>query len=386
MKLSQITPRKRNALLVSGVALAASALGVYAAVSTENVEASTQAGDATRGQTVSIAIVQPEPFQRRVALSGEARPRRDVRVFAPAQGVRVLELLVEQGDYVKKGQALARLDTALIEAQGASQLAAVKEAEAAEVRTVGAFNRAESIKDSGALSAEQLASRYADAEAAKARLAQARAVYDEWTARTQGGYVRAPSAGLVIERPAVLGQSVDGQTLFRIVADNALEVAAEVAEADMLALKVGQKATFRMVDEGQVTAILRRPPPAIDSRTRTGTALFDLPRDPRLRAGMFLRGQVELPQVRALAVPQQAVSYADGQAFVFVIDAHDRARRTSVTLGDRGGDNVMIKNGLSAGARVALAGAAFLQDGDLVRPATPVQPAEAARPAAEKGG
>lgn len=374
MNIPQITPRKRNALLVSGIALAASAFGIYTAVSTENVEASTT-DDATRGQTVSVATVQPQPFQRRVALSGEARPRRDIRVFAPSQGVRVLELLVEQGDYVKKGQALARLDTALIEAQGASQLASVKEAEAAEVRAVGAFDRAESIKDSGALSAEQLASRLADAEAAKARLAQARASYAEWAARTQGGYVRAPSAGLVIERPAVLGQSVDGQTLFRIVADNALEVAAEVAESDMLALRVGQKASFRMVDEGQVTATLRRPPPAIDSRTRTGTALFDLPRDPRLRAGMFLRGEVELAPIEALAVPQQAVSYADGQAFVFVIDAQNRARRTAVTLGDRGGDNVMIKNGLQAGARVALAGAAFLQDGDMVQPAAPVEAA-----------
>lgn len=382
MNIPKITPRKRNVLVVSGVALAASALGVYMAVSTDHVEASTT-DDAARGQTVSIATVQPQPFTRHIALSGEARPRRDIRVFAPSQGVRVLELLVEQGDYVQKGQPLARLDTALIDAQGASQIAAVKEAEAAEVRAAGAYDRAESIKDSGALSAEQLASRKADAEAAKARLAQANAAYAEWTARTQGGYVRAPSAGLVIERPAVLGQSVDGQTLFRIVADNALEVAAEVAEADMLALKVGQQATFKMVDEGQLIATLRRPPPAIDSKTRTGTALFDLPRDPRLRAGMFLRGEVELPPVQALAVPQQAVSYADGKAFVFVIDAQSRARRVSVSLGDRSGDNVMIRDGLAVGARVALAGAAFLQDGDLVRPAPPV---EAPAPEAQKGG
>ncbi|MEJ0022099.1 MAG: biotin/lipoyl-binding protein [Alphaproteobacteria bacterium] len=203
MNIPKITPRKRNVLVVSGVALAASALGVYMAVSTDHVEASTT-DDAARGQTVSIATVQPQPFTRHIALSGEARPRRDIRVFAPSQGVRVLELLVEQGDYVQKGQPLARLDTALIDAQGASQIAAVKEAEAAEVRAAGAYDRAESIKDSGALSAEQLASRKADAEAAKARLAQANAAYAEWTARTQGGYVRAPSAGLVIERPPCL--------------------------------------------------------------------------------------------------------------------------------------------------------------------------------------
>ncbi len=382
----EMKKRRRSALLVGGVALAASAYGIYAAVSGDKGEASTTADEISRGQTVSVAMVQPQRFARRIALSGEARPRRDIRVFAPAQGVRVLELLVEQGDYVQKGQALARLDTALIEAQGASSIAAVKEAEAAEVRAVGAYARAESIKDSGALSAEQLASRNADAEAAKARLAQARAAYAEFNARTQGGFVRAPSAGLVIERPAVLGQSVDGQTLFRIVADNALEVAAEVAESDMLALKVGQKAVFRMADDGSIAATLRRPPPAIDSRTRTGTALFDLPRDSRLRAGMFLRGEVDLPPVQALAVPQQAISYNEGAAFVFVVDAQNRARRTIVALGERAGDSVMIKNGLQPGMRVALGGAAFLQNGDLVRIAPAAEPAEAAAGAAGKGG
>lgn len=386
MKFPRISSGKRNALVVGGVAFAASAFGVYSAITTESGEASTAGQEATQGQAVSVAAVQERPFQRRVALSGEARPRRDIRVFAPTQGVRVLELLVEQGDYVRRGQPLARLDTALIDAQGASQLAAVKEAEAAEVRATGAWERAESIKDSGALSTEQLAARKADSEAAKARLAQARAAYGEWSARTQGGFVRAPTAGLVIERPAILGQSVDGQTLFRIVADNALEVAAEVAESDMLALKIGQKATFRLLDDTTVTATLRRPPPAIDSRTRTGTALFDLPRDPSLRAGMYLRGEVDLPPVQALAVPQQALSYDDGQAYVFVIDAQSRARRTPVALGERSGENVMIRSGLAPGARVALGGAAFLQDGDLVRPLGETPQTDAAKTPTEKEG
>jgi HlyD family secretion protein len=53
---------------------------------------------------------------------------------------------------------------------------------------------------------------------------------------------------------------------------------------------------------------------------------------------------------------------------VFVVDAQNRARRTPVVIGDRAGDMVMIKAGLPPGARVALGGAAFLQDGDLVRP------------------
>ena len=372
----------RGTALVSTVALGALGFGAYAAVTNEP-EAAVE--DTARGQMVTVARAEIAPFARHVPLSGEARPRKDIRVFAPAQGVRVLELLVEQGDFVRQGQPLARLDTALFQAQAAGSLAAETGAEAAEERATGAYDRAESIKDSGALSAEQIATRKAEAEAAQARLAQARASYAEFNARMQGGFVRAPAAGLVIERPAVLGQSVDGQTLFRIVQDNALEVAAEVAEADMLALQVGQKATFHMVDGSEVVATLRRPPPAIDSRTRTGTALFDLPRDPKLRSGMFLRGDAELPPAPSLSVLQSAVTYDGQQAFVFLIDAQNRAHRTAVKLGDRAGDRVVVENGVEEGARVALGGAAFLQDGDLVRPVEQAGPQSASQNGASGG-
>jgi HlyD family secretion protein len=377
-------PRRnwRNAAVISGVLVAAAGYGAYAAV--KQAPDPADAKEAGAGQMVTVAQAQLRPFVRRVPLSGEARPRKDVRVFAPAQGIRVLELLVEQGDYVKQGQPLARLDTALVEAQGASALASVKEAEAASVRAQGAWERAESIKDSGALSTEQLDARKADAAAAEARLAQARASYAEWNARMQGGYVRAPASGLVIERPAVLGQPVEGQTLFRIVEDNALEVAAEVAEADMLSLKVGQGAKFHLVDGTEIVAKLRRPPPAIDSKTRTGTALFDLPHNAKLRVGMFLRGDAELPAVQALTVPQAAVTYDGTQAFVFVVDANNRAWRTLVSLGQRVDDQVQVTEGVQPGARIALGGAAFLQNGDLVRPAE--NPAVSAVKPAANGG
>ncbi|MGE3867482.1 MAG: efflux RND transporter periplasmic adaptor subunit, partial [Hyphomonadaceae bacterium] len=253
-------------------------------------------------------------------------------------------------------------------------------------RATSAYERAESIRESGALSKEQIETRKADSEAAKARLAQARAAYEEWNSRMGGGFVRAPVAGLVIERPALVGQPVDGQTLFRIVADNALEVAADVSEADILKLKVGQTATFRMVDGQSVSARLRRPPAAIDSRTRVGAALFDLPRDARLRSGMFLRGEAELPTEPMLAAPQTAISYDKTQAYVFVIDEQNHARRTPVTVGDRDDDSVAVLSGLRAGARVAAGGAAFLQDGDLVRPVEREAPSVSAAGGGEQGG
>ncbi|MBL8551985.1 MAG: efflux RND transporter periplasmic adaptor subunit [Hyphomonadaceae bacterium] len=361
-------PRKRLTLyIVGGVVAAAGA--IYAL--THLGHAPTERAPIDQMQAVTIARVAERTFTPKVSLSGEARPVRDIHVVAPTSGVRILEILADEGDTVRAGQPLARLDTAVSNAQTRSAQAAVAQANSAAVRARGEYERAESIRDSGALSTEAIAQRKAAADAADAQLAAARAQLAEVNARLQGGYVRAPVAGLVIDRQAMLGAPVDGQTLFRIAGNNELEVAAQVSEADILALSDGQTATFKLVDGTNVVGRLRRTAASIDTRTRTGEALFTLPRDTRARAGMYLRGEAALAPRQAIAIPQSAVLFRDGAAYVFVIDAEDRAQRTPITVGLREGGLVEVTGGLTAGQRVAGAGAAFLQHGDKVRPVEP---------------
>lgn len=350
-----------------------------------NIEAK-QTSDA---QAVSVVQVQTRTFETEVSLNGEARPVRDIQVAAPATGVRILQILVDEGDMVRQGQAMARLDTALSTAQTRAAQASVAEAESAAVRARGEYERAESIRESGALSAEAIEQRRAAAIAADARLAAARAQLAEVNARLGGGYVRAPASGLVIDRTAELGRPVDGQVLFRIAADNRLEVSAQVAEADALALQEGQTATFALVDGSTVEGALRRLPASIDSRTRTGEALFALPAGTRVRAGMYLRGHANLPPREVIAVPQSSVLYDAGQAYVFVVadqptaapqEAHPQqrrgeqtleptyaVRRQDVQLRGRDGDLVEVVSGLEPGERIVGSGAAFLQAGESVR-------------------
>lgn len=324
--------------------------------------------EAAAAQSVSVTTVSEQPFAKRLSLSGEARPKVDVRVFAPTTGVRVTALLVDEGAMVRQGQPLARLDTRVANAQARAAEASVAEARAAQVRAADELRRAESIRDSGALSAEAIEARRASATAADARLAAARAQLAEVNARLEGGYIRAPNAGLVIERTAEVGRLVDGQALFRIVGGNALEVGAEIGEADILAMRVGQSATFQLVDGTPIKARLRRIPAAINSQTRTGEAVFDLPVNAKLRAGMFLRGEAELPARNMIAAPQTAIAFEDRQAYVFVLAANNRVKRTPVTTGSRANDLIAIESGLSPGVTIVAGGAAFLQDGDAVTP------------------
>ena len=196
----------------------------------------------------------------------------------------------------------------------------------------------------------------------------AQAQLAEMEARLQGGFVRAPVAGLVIERTAQLGAPAEGQALFRIAGGGTLEAAVQVAESDILTLPRGARAEFTLVDGTTITGELVRLPASVDVRTRTGEAVFALPRDRRVRAGMFVRGQARLDDRQALSVPADAVLFENGAPYVFVIGEDAIARRTPVSIGARSGDLIEIRDGLTAGTRVAASGGAFLQDGDSVTP------------------
>lgn len=376
MEADQKTARKRRlkkALpLIIAAILAVVAVGLFLTFSKPKGAPAAASADAAERNTplVTAIAASPRSFIKTALVSGEARPVNDIRVFAQANGVRIAEILVDIGDRVEEGQPLARLDQGVADAQILAAEAQYQEAKIEQARAADEYARVKPIADSGALSKEEIETRRAAAAAASARLAAQKAALEQVRARLGGGYVRAPAAGLVIERSAMVGEIADQKALFRIVGDNRLEVAAAVSEKDLLSLKAGQVATFKTGDGERVEATLRRPPVAIDPQRGTGEALFDLPADTRVRSGMYLRGEVAIETADHLAAPQTAISYATGEPSVFIIE-DGKAVLRSVEVGARSGDFVAILSGVKAGERIAQSGGAFLMDGDAVRVAEP---------------
>src|SRR5690606_28298954 len=155
------------------------------------------------------------------------------------------------------------------------------------------------------------------------------------------------------------------------------------------ALQEGAPAVFALVDGTTVQGTLRRLPASIDSRTRTGEALFSLPQNSRVRAGMYLRGEAQLPQREVIAIPQSAILYEAGQAYVIVVEEQRRegeeapiytVNRVNVLLGSRSGEMVEVVEGLQPNQRIVGSGAAFLQQGDEVRPLAETSAAAVAQP------
>jgi RND family efflux transporter MFP subunit len=179
--------------------------------------------------------------------------------------------------------------------------------------------------------------------------------------------LKAPAAGLISARMVEPGQVIAaGAPLLQLIRDNQLEWRAEVAEADFASVQTNTQARLKLPAGGTVDALVRRLSPSLNPSTRTALAYVELPAHPELKAGMYAQGELLLPEVAVLTIPQLAVLRRDGLAFV-LLPEQGVARERRVTLGRMVGDAVVVQTGLQEGEQVLTAGVAFLSDGDKIR-------------------
>ena len=270
------------------------------------------------------------------------------------------------GDRVQAGQVLALFDAAPLQQEVAQAQAAVNRAQAALAQAKRNAARARKLVKDSAFSvndAEQLFTAERDAQAAldgaqaALRLAQLRLGYAQ---------VRAPAAGIITARPAELGMAAVGLPLFTVQVNGALEWRARVAPDAAASLRSGTVAHLA-AGKAEVNGRVRKLAPTADAASRLVTVFVDVPQDAPLRAGMFVRGAFALGEEVVLTVPASAVVREDGYDLLVLVDGDNRASRRTVSLGERIGERVVVREGLAADARFVLRGGSFLQDGDVVR-------------------
>lgn len=300
-----------------------------------------------------------------VSGSGTVSAWQEVPIGAETGGLTAVALLVDEGQSVAKGQPLLRMNDVLLQAQ-------VRQAKASADQAQKAYARAKELYDKQYLSAAALDQAFANQETTAAALA---------TAQTQLSLatVRAPIAGVISSRKAVLGQVIQpGAELFRIVRDGRIELNMEVVESELSMVKAGMPATVTTATTGAVTGTVRIVTPMVDPATRLGYARISVPWSSGLRPGMFANGQVNVGSQSVTTVPQVAVVYSENAPGVFVVGADGKAHRRKVVLGGQAGKNVIVREGLQPGDRIVTTGAGFLNDGDRVKLQAAKAPAGAA--------
>lgn len=370
----------RKLALVATTALAGAAL-VAAITSTAHedpVPGAAHQGAAQPALAVAATTLSTITIPTRIAASGNIAPWQEASIGAEANGLRLVEVTVNVGDRVRRGQLLARFAAATVEAELAQARAALSEADVLLDEAAGKARRARRLLDTGAMAAQEIEQQLSAERAAAARVEAARAVLATQALRLAQTRIVAPDDGIVSLRAATVGAVAPaGQELFRLIRGGRLEWRAEVAGRDLDLLRPGQAVHIALAGGGALDGRLRMLAPAIDLQTRNGMAYVDLAPHPAARAGMFVRGEFDLGERAADTLPHSATLLREGFSYVMRIGGDSRVEQTRVTLGRRSGERIEILQGLDAQDRVVAAGVAFLGDGDLVQ--VTAQPGQQAR-------
>ncbi|MDQ8700870.1 efflux RND transporter periplasmic adaptor subunit [Hyphomicrobium sp. LHD-15] len=317
--------------------------------------------------TVTVDSVRTSRIEDIVVGTGTVAAWREMPISSEANALAIVELLADEGDEVKKGQLLARLNQTLLLAQIEQNNAAVAEAEASLSNALADQKRAHTVT-SGVMSQQTIDQRELVVKTAAAKLASTQAALEETKARLAQTVIVAPANAIVAVRTATLGQVVQsGTDLFRLIQDGRIEVNALVPEADIF--RILPKQTARIIDPmGRISrASVRIVAPMVDAKTRLGTARIALSAGTELKPGMFVRVEIDAGSTEALTVPLKAIVWRDGRAAVFTVSEDGTANLKTITAGRKTSSAVEVVDGLDAGERIVVEGAGLLNDGEKVR-------------------
>ncbi|MBF0462277.1 MAG: efflux RND transporter periplasmic adaptor subunit [Magnetococcales bacterium] len=331
-----------------------------------------QAGSASSVLTVQTVTPQTQSWPVVAKANGSIAAWQESIVAAEIGGLAITQLTVDVGSIVKKGQLLVRLSQESILASRAQQRANVARAKASLAEASANAKRARTVTGTGALSAQQINQYLIAEETAHAALLAAEAALQMEEVRLHQTEIVAADAGIISARNATLGSVVQvGAELFRLVRQGRVEWRAELTAEQLLTARPGQKARLLLADGQTVEGTVRLLAPTLDSATRKAIAYVDLPANSPARPGLFAQGEIQIDSQPALVLPQTAVVWRDGNAYLFEVGAEGVVEQRKVTTGRQQGDWLEIRTGLSATAPVVATGGAFLKQGDRVQVAAP---------------
>ncbi len=321
-------------------------------------EASLADAGVTQAATpVPVEVAQPyradifATYNATATISSDA----DAPVAAKISGV-IVELIAEEGDWVKAGQLLARLDGERVRLE-------VLSAKANLERAKKEYKRNTDLHERGLISASMF-------EGLKYDLAALEASYKLKQLNYEYSSIRAPISGVVAARHVKLGQNLAiGEVAYRITDTSDLVAYLQIPQAELPKFAAGHTATLNVASMPGIEfpATIARISPTIDVRNGTfrATAVIDNTQG-SLAPGMFGRFTIAYEKhANALVIPAHALLDGDDQTTVYVVN-NDEVVRRAVETGIRSGGRVEILSGLQDDDQIVVVGHSSLRDGSKV--------------------
>lgn len=351
-----------------------------------------------------VLSVQPRQLALTVPINGAVQAVNSAVVKAYVAG-ELRGLTVREGDSVKKGQQLARIDATEAEARlrQAQQQADSSKAQLAIAQRNHDNNVA--LVQKGFISTTALVTSQANLDSARANLAAAQAAADAARKAVTDAVITSPMNGQISQRFVQNGERVGIEArIVEVVDTEQLEIVAQLAPADSVQVQVGQRAELQVLgappDMAPVSAQIVRISPSAQTGSRTVAVYLKVQgadnkkdsslRLPHLRPGLFLQGDIITGNASQLAVPLSAVRTDKPQPYVQVLQSGKPAvaavspdqtasqeERTelrvvhkTVELGRRtsfeGATWVQVLKGLNADEQILAGTAGGLREGTLV--------------------
>ncbi len=372
----------RKTLLVLAIASALAACGKGPKEPAKPETATAQADAKKDGKAVQLLVspedvltVQSNALASGPVITGSIQPERRADLRAEVSAV-VLQVLKENGDPVKRGDVLVKLDETSIRDSLMSAQEALRAATQAFEQSTRALERFKTLRASGMTSIQALDdaevrrnSAQSEVSAARARLATAQ----QQVSRT---IVRAPFDGIVSDRKVSPGDTAAiGKELLKVIDPNSMRFEGRVSADKIAAVKVGQPVMFRVngYGEQQFTGVVKRIDPSANDVTRQVEVLvgFNGAAQPKV-AGLYAEGRVDAELTDALTLPEAALVRTGDKTYAWKIKGNALAK-ADLTIGARDPrtGNFEVKNGLAAGDTVLRHPGSSLKDGQKVEMAAP---------------
>ena len=314
---------------------------------------------------VVVTTARSENFGASISATGTVVSRNDARISSEVGGT--LAWIAEPGTVVRRGDAIARLDTARLSLELRDNQAALKRLDAQLSLLATQRARLESLAGQSMVSQTQLDEAQSREQMAQQDVEQARVARDRAKLDLDRANVRAPFAGIVAERVQQSGEYVaSGAPLLRLVNDRELEVVARAPLVSADSVVAGAK--VRLVDgDRRATGTVRAVIPVGDERSRMVELRIALA-DGSLRVGAPVRVEIAPQNVKTVVtVPRDAVILRQGASYVMRVRADNTAERVAVNLGPGRDNQVQIDGTLRAGDRVIIRGGERLEPGQAVK-------------------
>ncbi|HSM99011.1 MAG TPA: efflux RND transporter periplasmic adaptor subunit [Gallionella sp.] len=259
--------------------------------------------------TVRVTTLREDRWARTLTANGSIMPWQEAVISAQVQGLRIAEVKVGIGDHVQQGEVLVTLGNAV---------------------RIGS---------------------------------------EPGSAYSAQGQIVAPDSGIISAANANAGSvSQPGVELFRLIRKGRLEWRAELTADELMLLRKGMGVEVTVGEGRVIKGAVRAISPSVNTQTRYGYALVSLPDSSGIIAGAFARGTFDISGGRKglQSLPQSAVMQRGSMTYVLVVGPDNHVHERAVTVGQRNGDRVQIKQGLKADEPVVESGGAFLTEGDVV--------------------